>query len=647
VAGGERSLFQGQFRHASRFGERLGVKVSGQYFRANDWETRDSVEERARRACLDAACLQRIGARDFDAERWGGEARLDFRPADNAELIFSAGLNQLGNSIELTGAGAGQARDWRYSYLQGRFRMGRLFAQAFLNQSDAGDTYLLRTGLPIVDKSRLWVGQLQHGSVIGETLDLIYGADLQLTQPDTEGPITGRNEDDDGITEFGGYLHGTLALSPNLDLVAAVRADHHSRLDEFVYSPRAALVFRPLEEQTFRVTFNRAFSTPTTNNLFLDLVASRIGIPPSSPIFNYDVRLTGVPQDGFTFANQCPSGVQQLCMFSPLNPGNRLPANAVPFWNPIISAAAPAPIRALLLDPGRPGDPALGTLLRRLDFEAAQSGVGDPFPVDALGPSEIERLRPTITNTFEVGYKGILTERLLVAADVWSSRITDFVGPLRVETPSVFFNPSGVQAFVTHRLQQALAAGLVTPAQVAQIIAGISAIPVGTVAPDQASSPDLIVTYRNFGELDLWGTDLSFQFLATDQLSLLGGFSFVDESCFDLNEDGSCSTSADLSLNAPKVKGSFGARWSSAVLGLTLEGRVRHNGEFLMNSGAYVGQVDSYTLVDANASYRIPWVPGATATLTVNNLLDERHLEAIGAPELGRLAMVQLTYRLR
>jgi iron complex outermembrane receptor protein len=204
-----------------------------------------------------------------------------------------------------------------------------------------------------------------------------------------------------------------------------------------------------------------------------------------------------------------------------------------------------------------------------------------------------------------------------------------------------------VQAFVLHRLQQAIAAGLVTQQQAAQIIAGISSIPVGTVAPDQSASPDLIVTYRNFGELDLWGTDLSFQFLATDQLSFLGGVSFVNDYCFDLNEDGSCTTNADLSLNAPKFKGSAGARWSDAVLGLTLEGRVRHNGKFPMNSGVYVGNVKAYTLVDANAAYQIPWVPGVTASLTVNNLLDEKHFEAIGGAELGRLAILQLTYRLR
>ena len=91
----------------------------------------------------------------------------------------------------------------------------------------------------------------------------------------------------------------------------------------------------------------------------------------------------------------------------------------------------------------------------------------------------------------------------------------------------------------------------------------------------------------------------------------------------------------------------LGARWSDAVLGLTLDGRVRHNGDFSMNSGVYVGPVESYTLFDVNASYRIPWVPGVTATVTVNNVFDEKHREAVGAPELGRLGVVQLVYRIR
>jgi len=63
-----------------------------------------------------------------------------------------------------------------------------------------------------------------------------------------------------------------------------------------------------------------------------------------------------------------------------------------------------------------------------------------------------------------------------------------------------------------------------------------------------------------------------------------------------------------------------------------------------MNSGVYVGDVDSYTVFDANVSYQLPWAPGATATVTATNLFDNVHQEFIGAPELGRLLMVRLAY---
>lgn len=645
LAGGERNLFHGQFRHASRFSETVGLKVSGQYFRAVDWRFEDPVE-------LDQRDLDPgnplIANRDFDSERWGGEARLDYRPREDGEVVLSAGVNQLGSSIELTGVGAGQARDWRYSYVQSRFRLGRLFAQAFLNQSDAGDTYLLRTGEPIVDESRMWVGQVQHGFELAGRLDLTYGVDLQRSEPRTDGTITGRYEEDDNIDEVGGYLHATFRVNPNVDLVGALRVDHHNRLEDLVYSPRAALVYRPMENQTFRATFNRAFSTPTTNNLFLDLRAAQIGIPPQSPAFLYNVQLMGVPEAGFSFRNECPGGLQGLCMWSPLPgaPNQAIPATAVPFWNPLVTQLVPAQLQLLLLNPGaQPGDPTLGSLLRRFDQEAAQSGVGEPFPVDQGGPRDIERLRPTITNTFEVGYKGILGGRFLLAADVWRSRVNDFIGPLRVETPSVFFDPATVQAFVLHRLAPLIGAGVVSQAQAAEIITGFSSIPVGTVAPDQLSSPDLILTYRNFGDLDLWGADASFQFLATDRLSFTGSLSLVSDDCFDFSEDGTCSGAEDIALNAPKLKGSAGAGWTDALLGLSLDGRLRFSDGFPMNSGVYVGEVDGYAVVDANVSYQLPWMPGATATFTVNNLLDSKHREFVGAPELGRLAILRLMYR--
>lgn len=627
VTTGERSLLQSQFRTAFQLGDNAGLKFSGQYMKGQDWEYFDPVEIEQAEGSSNAL----IGARNFDAERYGGELRLDFRPWDDGEVIFNAGYNNLGSSIELTGVGAGQADGWGYSYFQGRMARGRLFAQAFLNRSDAGDSFLLRTGQPIVDESTMMVGQIQHGFMVGETQDFTYGIDLQRTQPKTGGTITGRNEDDDIINEAGGYVHSNTALSEKVDLVAALRVDYHNRLEDLVFSPRAAVVFKPAENQNFRVTFNRAFSTPTTNNLFLDLLAARV---PINQQVGYDVRTLGVPESGFTFLDECAGGFQNRCMYSPFAPGNQLPANAAVLWDGLVQALVPAALQPALLGP-QPGD--LGTVFRRFNQEVATF-------VPDTGPTEIERIKPTISNTFEVGYKGVVGGRLLVAADVYSNRLRDFVGPLRVETPSVFFDPATVQSYVLGRLGPLIQGGLVTQEQATAIITNFSMVPVGTVAPDQAPSSDLILTYRNFGDVDLWGADLSFQFLASDRLSLTGSYAHVSEECFDFNEDGSCSSANDIALNAPANKGSLGARWDDRLLGLTLEGRVRFSDGFPMNSGVYIGDVPSFSVFDANVSYQLPWAPGASVTLTGTNLFDNVHRESIGAPEIGRLLMVRLAY---
>jgi outer membrane receptor protein involved in Fe transport len=114
------------------------------------------------------------------------------------------------------------------------------------------------------------VGQLQHGLAIGGRQNFTYGVDYFFTDPRTEGTISGIYEDEDQTTEVGGYLQSQTALTPQFDLVLAGRVDTHSALPDAIFSPRAALVFKPTQDQAFRATYNRAFSTPTSLNQFLD-----------------------------------------------------------------------------------------------------------------------------------------------------------------------------------------------------------------------------------------------------------------------------------------------------------------------------------------------------------------------------------------
>ena len=128
-------------------------------------------------------------------------------------------------------------------YFQGRFLFKDLFFQIFRNQSNAGTTYLLRTGQQILDKSTTTSAQIQHSYQPISIIRLTYGADLVLTNPVTDSTITGSNENDDNTTEIGSYLQSDIKVNDQINLVGAGRIDKHSRLEDVIFSPRAAIVY--------------------------------------------------------------------------------------------------------------------------------------------------------------------------------------------------------------------------------------------------------------------------------------------------------------------------------------------------------------------------------------------------------------------
>ncbi|MFQ5772230.1 MAG: TonB-dependent receptor domain-containing protein, partial [bacterium] len=275
VGGGEQGLFMTNVRHAGSYHAKIGYKISVRYYQGNDFKFSDPAEVAAREAAINAGADPnnlKIGARDFDVENIAVDGRLDFRLAPDLSLILNGGITQV-NNIELTTIGSAQAIDWTYHYLQGRMRYKDLFVQTFLNRSDAGDTYILRTGEPIIDNSSLFVAQAQHSLTLGSQQRFTYGLDLLLTRPDTKGTIHGGYEDEDDLNEFGAYLQSDTELSSKLKFVAAARIDKHNRIEDLTFSPRMALVFKPTATDHFRLTYNRAFSTPRTSQLFGDIIS--------------------------------------------------------------------------------------------------------------------------------------------------------------------------------------------------------------------------------------------------------------------------------------------------------------------------------------------------------------------------------------
>ncbi len=630
LEGGERSFFRGSARHAWKAAPSLGIKVSGEYSRVDDWQERDSVEE--------ALIAARGGApRDYDNARYGVEARADWALDTQTRITGTLGRAELISALEPTGeSGMAQAKGWTMTSWQLHGESGRLNANVFVNQSNAGETTPLRSGLPLIDRSSQVAAHVQHGIGLGSSVRLRYGADLIRTNPVTDSTINGRNEERDRITERGVYVHAETPLTSNVDLTLAARADWHSAFEKPVYSPRVALVWKPAPLHSFRATFNRAFTTPANYQFFVDEF-----LQPLNPALPYGLRLLGVPPAGFRFGRNCGTDGASLCMRTPFAPGaGFMAANAAPVWAAAVEAIAPslpaeaAPLLPLL----RSLSPTNAQVLTQLGILNLAAGAFAPISGDAI--MDFEPLRPTRSTVYEIGYKGLVAGKLTLSADAWTQRRRDFVF-LAPVTPNVFFDAPSLTTYLTTAFTQAGVPG--APQVAAQLAAGFAQLPLGTVQPDHelVGPTDIGLSYRNAGKVDVWGVDLGATTDLAGWLTVAVAYAHLNKNLFPAEEIDGVN---EVPLNAPKHKASVSLSGYSPRRRLTSNLRVRWVNGFPVHAGVFRRDVPSYAVVDAGLSWQLSSLSGVTWSLTASNLLNHRHYEFAGTPKLGRLILTRVQY---
>ncbi|WP_275835300.1 TonB-dependent receptor [Roseisolibacter sp. H3M3-2] len=682
VDGGERSYGRLAGRHAGVISPKVAYKLSGEYFTAKDFEYTDPNEPSTFSTTDVRVPAARRGTavqRDFDLQKASGEARLDIRPNEDTEFITTAGYSKVGSGMEITTTfGASQVRDWSYLNLQQRFRHKKFFAQLFYNNSnsgnenaqDVGGTYYLRTGIPVVDKSSVFVGQLQQGFELGRTR-FVVGGEFIGTRPATEGTINGRNDGDDDINEAGGYLQTTTALTPKLDLLLAARGDVNSRIEGAQFSPRAALILKATPTQNFRVTFNRAFNSPASFNFFLDQFSG------TTPAPGLPVQIMGNPaKQGWQFDRSC-GGPANVCMRSPYTNQALTPASAATAY-PGFAAALPTIVRGLPASSfGAGGETArqqllglltqLGPILTSLRPTDAQVGsvlldLNTRAPISAV-PGDYAPLGANFSNTFEAGYKGLFADKFRVAADFWFQRRP--ADPTsQILNPGVLFNPQQLGGYLgTQIATRLIAAG--TPAAQAQATATaaagaltplMAAIPVGATAftnplYDQSY---LVFSYQNAaGYVNVQGVDLASDLLLNQNWSLAGTYSWLSDNLFP---DAPGATALNpLAANTPTHRATLTVRYEGSDRALTGEVRGRYANAFQVNSGVFnsfgigAGQqrypgVPVNAFLDASVSYKLPIAQDVRISLSGTNLLDNERPTFVGVAPMGRLLVSRLQY---
>ncbi|WP_420448441.1 TonB-dependent receptor [Candidatus Palauibacter sp.] len=693
IQGEDAGLFQFDGRIAVAPSDKFGFKVSAQYFDATEYVFNDLVEAQTRQAgeaCIaaqfdptsagcgaftsgldltnpaDQAVLAQSArnvamGRDDGHRNWAVDARMDFEPSPGTSLILSAGRNVAARATNLSGLGASNVTDWGITYGQARFRHKDLFAQVFYNYNTNDETFLLRSGRPLFDNSSLLVGQLQHQTRFGSAHRFIYGVDYLGTNPDSQGTINGQFENDDETTEVGGYLQWEWALSPKFDFTGAFRYDYNSSLADPVFSPRAALVFKPDASNSFRVTFNRAFSTPSSNNQFLDISGGTV--PVFGP-FGYDLRATGAGGNGYAYMRE--NGIpMHMSPFNVLSGGSAqqfLPTTTAQLWHTAITtlgafvAGDPslAQLGALLPLIPVPSADQVGVLALLLDTEVAGGGappagcVAPPFcqPVDLAALQDIEALGPTVSNTFEVGYKGVFGDRVSFGANAWFTRYDSYIAPLRMLSPNVFLNGAQLEQYLAGVFRQFVGVAFPNEAVAvgtAQLVAELAGgVPLGTVTPTSAggTAAAMVLGYQNVGGFDVMGGEMGAGFLLSDQLELATSLSLIDKNTFETAGE----LVNEVSLNSPTVRGTAALTYRNDDAGINGGLRFRAQNGYPFNSGPWAGDLEAVTTLDANFGFRVPGYDDLRFQVDVSNVFDDVYQSMVGAPAIGRVILARLRW---
>lgn len=103
----------------------------------------------------------------------------------------------------------------------------------------------------------------------------------------------------DSRTEGGVYAQDEIFLTDHVRVLLGARLDKFDIIDNVQFSPRTALLVKPTPNQTFRVSYNRAYRAPSVINNFLDTtIINQLPLGQINPafgnrVFNFPVRAVG------------------------------------------------------------------------------------------------------------------------------------------------------------------------------------------------------------------------------------------------------------------------------------------------------------------------------------------------------------------
>jgi len=227
------------------------------------------------------------------------DARVDYDAPDGAKVSMSGGVAGT-SGIMQSGIGPFNIDNGSYqSYGKIDYTKKAFKLQAFLNVLNGNADQLLTTdaqGRPITFVFDTKTFDVEAGNVttIGTHHALTYGGNIRYNSFDLS-----IAPDADNRTEGGAYLQDEIFLNDQFRLSLGARLDKFSSISGAVFSPRVALVMHPNADNTFRVSYNRAYRSPSAINNFINVqIAKPIPLSLINPGYGSTVYLLPIQTVG-------------------------------------------------------------------------------------------------------------------------------------------------------------------------------------------------------------------------------------------------------------------------------------------------------------------------------------------------------------
>ena len=506
--GGTRSFYDAQARYAGNSG-RLGYKITGEYVAVNEFH-QDSLFYPGVNG--GKPIIEKDANWRNDIIR--GSGMLAYYLDNGSRLMATLGASKL-NGVGATNVGRNQLQNYGYRDAQVQYTGSRLFAQAYMSQSVSGTTFQLNglaqnsVRFPTISydsvkalsafpsDGRLQAAEVQNNFSVGmlaktgisaiDNTHFTYGGQVRRDRISTYGHWLSDRQTGTPIliNQKGVYGQMETPLSEMFRVVLAGRYDKHDKYDA-QFSPKAALLFTPITDQTFRVTYNKAFKSPS------------------------------VLQTDFYFPN----------------------------FQPFIG------------------------VFGNLDGFDIKNGAG--AIVNTFDP-----IRPEVNKTYEVGYKGVLGQKLFIDVVGYQTKFDGFISPL-----IVIANPLAGAAATTaynHRT--------------------------GAKVTDAAGGPQIALTYFNAGKATINGIDGGAKFYFTDKVatSLTASLVKIDTIIRKATDPAEAT-----SFNSPSVRVTGGMDFNNVVEHMIAGFTTRYVSKYDFRSGVNYGLIPAFGTLDITAGYTLP-----------------------------------------